>query len=92
MDEACAYAQLQLLHGFCPLVLFRGADSVREFEQICLVNPQQHRLKVDSSCENTPAKVQKFYETESHNAKKVAKRDENSFFEGQNGIKKPISH
>lgn len=36
MDEACAYAQLQLLHGFCPLVLFRGADSVREFEQICL--------------------------------------------------------
>ena len=91
MDEACAYAQLQLLHVFCPLVLFRGADSVREFEQICLVNPQHHRAKVDSSCENTPAKVQKFYETESHNAKKVAKRDENSFFEGQNGIKKPIS-
>ena len=87
MDEACAYAQLQLLHGFCPLVLFRGADSVREFEQICLVNPQHHRTKVDSSCENTPAKVQKFYETESHNAKKVAKRDENSSFEGQNGSK-----
>ena len=51
MDEACAYAQLQLLHGFCPLILFRGADSVREFEQICLVNPQHHRQNIDSSCE-----------------------------------------
>lgn len=80
MDEACAYAQLQLLHGFCPLVLFRGADSVREFEQICLVSPQHHRTKVDSLCENTPAKLQKFFETESHYAIKVAKRDENSSF------------
>ena len=41
MDEACAYAQLQLLHGYCPLVLFRGADSVREFEQICLIMLRQ---------------------------------------------------
>jgi len=82
MDEACAYAHLQLLHVFCPLVLFRGADSVREFEQICLVDPQYHRLKVDSSCENTPAKLQNFFEMKSHKAKKVAKRDENSSFLG----------
>ena len=87
MDEACAYAQLQLLHGFCPLVLFRGADSVREFEQICLVDPQHHRLKVDSSCENTTAKLQNFYETESHNPQKITKRDENSSFKVPNGIK-----
>ena len=80
MDEACAYAQLQLLHGFCPLVLFRGADSVREFEQICLVDPQHHQQKVDSACENTAAKLQNFYETESYKAKKVAKRDGNSSF------------
>ena len=65
---------------FCSLFLLRGADSTGEFEQIRLVNPQHHRLKVDSKCEITPAKLQNFYETESHNAKKVAKRDENSSF------------
>jgi len=60
--------------------VLRGADSEYDFEQICLVDSQHHQLKVDSSCENTPAKLQNFYETESHKAKKVAKRDENSSF------------
>ena len=43
-----------------------------------------HKLK---DIEKSLAKVQKFYETESHKTKKVAKRDENSSFEGQKSIK-----
>lgn len=80
MVEVCAYAQLQQILGFARFFSIRGSGSSGEFEQICLVDPQHHQLKVDSSCENTPAKLQKFYEMESHNAKKVAKRDENSSF------------
>ena len=43
--------------------------------------------KVELSYEITFAKLQNFYKTGSYNAKKVAKRDENSSFWGQNSIK-----
>ena len=37
MDEACACAHTPTEDRFLPLwILFRGADSVRELEQICL--------------------------------------------------------
>ena len=72
---------------FCSSFSIRGSGSSGEFEQICLVDPQHHQLKVDSSCENTTAKLQNFYETESHNPQKITKRDENSSFKVQNGIK-----
>ena len=81
MDEACAYTHTPMEFRFCPFGFsFEVLIRLENYEQICLVNPQHHQLKVDSSCENTPAKLQNFYETESRKAKKVAKRDENSFF------------
>ena len=69
------------------LLVLRGADSEDDLSKYVLCIRSVIDPKVDSSCENTPAKLQFFYETKSHNAKKVAKRDENSSFESQNGIK-----
>ena len=81
MDEAYAYAYAPNGDLFLPFILvLRGADSEDDLSKYVLCIRSVIDPKVDSSCENTPAKLQFFYETESHNAKKVAKRDEKSSF------------
>ena len=87
MDEAHALSAAPIVTWLL-LVCFsvRGADSVREFEQICLVNPQKLACN-PYFLQNSTAKLQKFCETESREAEKVSKRVENSSFCGQKGAK-----